>query len=110
IPNKLKFIREKIISEIYAWSYNCGYIDFFYTNFLTQGIRLFSEKINFLDRRIIDGITNGFGIASFFVGEGIKYVGGGRISSYLLVYIFYILIFLLMVVFHFESGGHLFFL
>nr|YP_010468556.1 NADH dehydrogenase subunit F [Parietaria mauritanica]YP_010470186.1 NADH dehydrogenase subunit F [Parietaria judaica]UVF31666.1 NADH dehydrogenase subunit F [Parietaria mauritanica]UVF34839.1 NADH dehydrogenase subunit F [Parietaria judaica] len=93
IPNKLKFGKDKIISVIYAWSYNRGYIDFFYITFLTQGIRLFSEIINFFDRRIIDGITNGFGIASFFVGEGIKYVGGGRISYYLLVYVSYILIF-----------------
>nr|UNY36033.1 NADH-plastoquinone oxidoreductase subunit 5 [Oreocnide rubescens]UNY36285.1 NADH-plastoquinone oxidoreductase subunit 5 [Oreocnide rubescens]UNY36621.1 NADH-plastoquinone oxidoreductase subunit 5 [Oreocnide rubescens]UNY37041.1 NADH-plastoquinone oxidoreductase subunit 5 [Oreocnide rubescens]UNY37209.1 NADH-plastoquinone oxidoreductase subunit 5 [Oreocnide rubescens] len=108
IPNKLKFIRDKIISVIYAWSYNRGYIDFFYITFLTQGIRLFSEVINFFDRRIIDGITNGFGIASFFVGEGIKYVGGGRISSYLLVYVSYILIFLL--IYFVQSGGDLFFL
>nr|YP_010331054.1 NADH-plastoquinone oxidoreductase subunit 5 [Didymodoxa caffra]UNY34359.1 NADH-plastoquinone oxidoreductase subunit 5 [Didymodoxa caffra]UNY34440.1 NADH-plastoquinone oxidoreductase subunit 5 [Didymodoxa caffra]UNY34521.1 NADH-plastoquinone oxidoreductase subunit 5 [Didymodoxa caffra] len=96
IPNKLKFIIDKVISVIYAWSYNRGYIDFFYISFLTKGIRFFSEVINLFDRRIIDGITNGFGIASFFVGEGIKYVGGGRISSYLLVYVSYILIFLLI--------------
>nr|QHN53588.1 NADH-plastoquinone oxidoreductase subunit 5 [Parietaria debilis] len=95
ILNKLKFGfgRDKIISVIYAWSYNRGYIDFFYITFLTQGIRLFSEIMNFFDRRIIDGITNSFGIASFFVGEGIKYVGGGRISYYILVYVSYILIF-----------------
>nr|YP_010330972.1 NADH-plastoquinone oxidoreductase subunit 5 [Forsskaolea angustifolia]UNY34277.1 NADH-plastoquinone oxidoreductase subunit 5 [Forsskaolea angustifolia] len=111
IPNKLKFSIEKTISVIYAWSYNRGYIDFFYITFLTQGIRLFSEVINFFDRRIIDGITNGFGIASFFVGEGFKYVGGGRISSYLLVYVSYILIFLLIYFFFSnQSGGDLFFL
>nr|QHN51901.1 NADH-plastoquinone oxidoreductase subunit 5 [Cecropia pachystachya]USG51605.1 NADH-plastoquinone oxidoreductase subunit 5 [Cecropia pachystachya] len=103
IPNKLKFISDKIISVIYAWSYNRGYIDFFYITFLIQNIRFFSEIINFFDRRIIDGITNGFGIASFFVGEGIKYVGGGRISSYLLVYVSYILIFLLIYFFKAEE-------
>nr|QHN53335.1 NADH dehydrogenase subunit 5 [Hemistylus odontophylla] len=108
IPNKMNFITDKIISEIYAWSYNRGYIDFFYTTFLIQGIRFFSEIINVLDRRIIDGITNGFGIVSFFVGEGIKYLGGGRISSYLLVYISYTLIFLSIR--FFQSGGNLFFL
>nr|YP_010419841.1 NADH-plastoquinone oxidoreductase subunit 5 [Leucosyke puya]USG53542.1 NADH-plastoquinone oxidoreductase subunit 5 [Leucosyke puya] len=107
IPNKLKFISDKIISVIYAWSYNRGYIDFFYITFLTQGIRLFYEVINFFDRRIIDGITNGLGIASFFVGEGIKYVGGGRISSYFLVYISYILIFFFFI---YLRGGDLFFL
>jgi hypothetical protein len=30
--------------------------------------------------REVDGITNGVGITSFFVGEGIKYIGGGQIS------------------------------
>nr|YP_010330723.1 NADH-plastoquinone oxidoreductase subunit 5 [Pilea dolichocarpa]UNY33862.1 NADH-plastoquinone oxidoreductase subunit 5 [Pilea dolichocarpa] len=96
IYNKIKFIGDKIIYVIYAWVYNRGYMDFIYITFLTQGIRFFAEVCNFFDRRIIDGITNGFGIASFFVGESIKYVGGGRISSYLLVYVSYILIFLVI--------------
>nr|QHN53076.1 NADH dehydrogenase subunit 5 [Droguetia iners] len=103
IPNKLKLIIDKIISVIYAWSYNRGYIDFFYITFLTQDIRLFSEILHFFDRRIIDGITNGFGIASFFTGEGIKYVGGGRISSYFLVYVSSIFIFLLISFFKAEE-------
>nr|YP_009530080.1 NADH-plastoquinone oxidoreductase subunit 5 [Pteroceltis tatarinowii]AXX77359.1 NADH-plastoquinone oxidoreductase subunit 5 [Pteroceltis tatarinowii]QWK48085.1 NADH-plastoquinone oxidoreductase subunit 5 [Pteroceltis tatarinowii] len=94
--NKLQILGDKIINVIYDWSYNRGYIDFVYTRFLTQGIRRLAELIHFFDRQIIDGITNGVGISSFFVGEGIKYVGGGRISSYLLVYVSYVLIFLLI--------------
>nr|YP_010421325.1 NADH-plastoquinone oxidoreductase subunit 5 [Urtica dioica]USG55212.1 NADH-plastoquinone oxidoreductase subunit 5 [Urtica dioica] len=93
---KLNIFADKTIYVIYAWSYNRGYIDFFYRILLTQGIRFFSEVINFFDRRIIDGITNGFGIASILVGESLKFVGGGRISSYLLVYVSYILIFFLI--------------
>nr|WGM82532.1 NADH-plastoquinone oxidoreductase subunit 5 [Morus rubra] len=96
ISKKLKFFEDKIINVTYDWSYNRGYIDFFYATFLIQGIRILSELIHFFDRQVIDGITNGVGISSFFVGEGIKYVGVGRISSYLLVYISYVLIFLLI--------------
>nr|YP_010161535.1 NADH dehydrogenase subunit F [Sorbaria arborea]YP_010343165.1 NADH-plastoquinone oxidoreductase subunit 5 [Sorbaria kirilowii]ARC96619.1 NADH-plastoquinone oxidoreductase subunit 5 [Sorbaria sorbifolia]QGZ09244.1 NADH-plastoquinone oxidoreductase subunit 5 [Sorbaria sorbifolia var. stellipila]QRH19245.1 NADH dehydrogenase subunit F [Sorbaria arborea]UOA66756.1 NADH-plastoquinone oxidoreductase subunit 5 [Sorbaria kirilowii] len=96
IPNKIQIFGDKIINVIYDWSYNRGYIDVFYVIFLTKGIRRLAELTHFFDRRVIDGITNGVGIASFFVGEGIKYVGGGRISSYLLVYVSYVLIFLLI--------------
>nr|YP_010048209.1 NADH-plastoquinone oxidoreductase subunit 5 [Pilea pumila]QPK42817.1 NADH-plastoquinone oxidoreductase subunit 5 [Pilea pumila] len=106
ISKKLQFVVEKILYGVYAWAYNRGFFDFFYTAFLTKGIRFFAEVCNFFDRRIIDGITNGFGISSFLVGESFKYVGGGRISSYLLVYVFYILIFLVILI----SGGNLFFL
>nr|YP_009110382.1 NADH dehydrogenase subunit 5 [Morus mongolica]YP_009316829.1 NADH-plastoquinone oxidoreductase subunit 5 [Morus cathayana]YP_010147771.1 NADH dehydrogenase subunit 5 [Morus alba]YP_010481261.1 NADH-plastoquinone oxidoreductase subunit 5 [Morus australis]YP_010624639.1 NADH dehydrogenase subunit 5 [Morus rubra]YP_010625081.1 NADH dehydrogenase subunit 5 [Morus wittiorum]YP_010853486.1 NADH-plastoquinone oxidoreductase subunit 5 [Morus liboensis]AIX11707.1 NADH dehydrogenase subunit 5 [Moru len=105
ISKKLKIFEDKIINVTYDWSYNRGYIDFFYATFLIQGIRILSELIHFFDRQVIDGITNGVGISSFFVGEGIKYVGVGRISSYLLVYISYVLIFLLI-----YSRGVLFFL
>ena len=93
---KWKIFADKTIYVIYAWSYNRGYIDFFYRILLTQGIIFFAEVMNFFDRRIIDGITNGFGIASILVGESFKFVGGGRISSYLLVYVSYILIFFLI--------------
>nr|YP_740698.1 NADH dehydrogenase subunit 5 [Nandina domestica]Q09FR3.1 RecName: Full=NAD(P)H-quinone oxidoreductase subunit 5, chloroplastic; AltName: Full=NAD(P)H dehydrogenase subunit 5; AltName: Full=NADH-plastoquinone oxidoreductase subunit 5 [Nandina domestica]ABI49912.1 NADH-plastoquinone oxidoreductase subunit 5 [Nandina domestica] len=87
---------DKIINVIYNWSYNRGYIDVFYTTTFTRGIRGVAELIYFFDRQVIDGITNGVGITSFFVGEGIKYVGGGRISSYLFLYLFYVSIFLLI--------------
>nr|UOU84101.1 NADH dehydrogenase subunit F [Gaultheria griffithiana]UOU84275.1 NADH dehydrogenase subunit F [Gaultheria griffithiana] len=85
---------DKIKSVIYNWSYNCGYIDAFYTLFLTGGIRVLTEVTNFFDRRLIDGITNGMGVISFFLGEAIKYLGGGRISSYLFFYSFYLSVFL----------------
>lgn len=41
-----------------------------------MGIRGLTELTQFFDRYIIDGITNGVGIASFFIGEGIKSMGG----------------------------------
>nr|YP_009766638.1 NADH dehydrogenase subunit 5 [Cadellia pentastylis]QIS97173.1 NADH dehydrogenase subunit 5 [Cadellia pentastylis] len=99
VPNKI--LREKIINVIYNWSYNRGYIDGFYGIALTENIRRLAGLNHFFDRRLIDGITNGVGITSFFVGEGIKYVGGGRISSYLLLFLFYVLIFLLIYYFFF---------
>nr|AHY80589.1 NADH-plastoquinone oxidoreductase subunit 5 [Beta vulgaris subsp. vulgaris]ALG63334.1 NADH dehydrogenase subunit 5 [Beta vulgaris subsp. vulgaris]UVF30908.1 NADH dehydrogenase subunit F [Beta vulgaris subsp. maritima] len=87
---------DKIISIIYNWSANRGYIDAFYATSIIKGVRDLAEIVSFFDRRIIDGIPNGFGVTSFFVGEGIKYVGGGRISSYLFWYLFYVSIFLLI--------------
>nr|YP_010757133.1 NADH dehydrogenase subunit 5 [Colona auriculata]UNV39021.1 NADH dehydrogenase subunit 5 [Colona auriculata] len=91
-----RILLDKIIYLIYDWSYNRGYIDTFYSISLTKGIRGLAELTHFFDRRVIDGITNGIGITSFFVGEGIKYVGGSRISFYLLLYLFYVLIFLII--------------
>nr|YP_010480276.1 NADH-plastoquinone oxidoreductase subunit 5 [Berberis pinnata]UVJ68251.1 NADH-plastoquinone oxidoreductase subunit 5 [Berberis pinnata] len=84
---------EQIINVIYNWSYNRGYIDSFYSKTLTRGIRGLAELISFCDRQVIDGITNGVGVTSFFVGEGIKYIGRGRISFYLFLYLFYVSIF-----------------
>ena len=92
---------DKIIYLIYDWSDNRGYIDTFYSISLTKGIRGLAELTHFFDRRVIDGITNGVGITSFFVGESIKYVGGSRISFYLLLYLFYVLIFLVIYYFIF---------
>nr|YP_010708053.1 NADH-plastoquinone oxidoreductase subunit 5 [Sium tenue]WCR47812.1 NADH-plastoquinone oxidoreductase subunit 5 [Sium tenue] len=85
---------DKIINRIYDWSYNRGYIDAFYARFFIGGIRGLAKLTSFFDRRVIDGITNGVGVLSFFVGEGIKSVGGGRISSYLFLYFFFLSIFL----------------
>nr|YP_009644063.1 NADH dehydrogenase subunit 5 [Fraxinus americana]QBS51682.1 NADH dehydrogenase subunit 5 [Fraxinus americana] len=86
---------DKIINGLYNWSYNRAYIDAFYTTSLTGAVRGLAQFTHFFDRRVIDGITNGVGIMSFFVGEGIKYVGGGRISSYLFFYLSCVSIFLL---------------
>nr|QVS97432.1 NADH-plastoquinone oxidoreductase subunit 5 [Chloranthus henryi] len=93
-PNKI--LLDRIKNVIYNWSYNRGYIDVFYATALIRGIRGLAQLTHFFDRRVIDGITNGVGVASFFVGEGIKYVGGGRISSYLFLYLSYVSIFLLI--------------
>nr|YP_010848383.1 NADH-plastoquinone oxidoreductase subunit 5 [Kopsia hainanensis]WEV93034.1 NADH-plastoquinone oxidoreductase subunit 5 [Kopsia hainanensis] len=81
---------EKIINGIYSWSYNRAYINSFYTKVLTGGTRGLAELTHFFDQRIIDTMTNGVGLISFFVGEAIKYVGGGRISSYLFFYLSYV--------------------
>nr|YP_010565795.1 NADH dehydrogenase subunit F [Croton yunnanensis]UZC29443.1 NADH dehydrogenase subunit F [Croton yunnanensis] len=93
---------DKIINVIYTWSYNRGYIDPFYAMSFVEGTRKLAELIHFFDKRIIDGIINGVGLTSFFVGEGIKYVGSGRISSYLLLYSFCALIFVLIYYFFFN--------
>nr|QQL92297.1 NADH-plastoquinone oxidoreductase subunit 5 [Eustoma grandiflorum] len=93
-PNRMFW--EKWINHIYDWSYNCAYIDSFYTTSLTKGIRGLAELTHFFDQRLIDGITNGVGFFSFFVGEAIKYVGGGRISSYLFFYLSYVAMFLFL--------------
>nr|YP_009491243.1 NADH dehydrogenase subunit 5 [Dysosma pleiantha]AWH99512.1 NADH dehydrogenase subunit 5 [Dysosma pleiantha] len=97
-----RILWDQIMNVIYDWSYNRGYIDVFYETILTRGVRGLAEFIYFFDRQIIDGITNGVGVTSLFVGEAIKYVGGGRISSYLFLYLFFVSIFLLIYyVFHF---------
>nr|YP_010454944.1 NADH-plastoquinone oxidoreductase subunit 5 [Vitex parviflora]UUA03780.1 NADH-plastoquinone oxidoreductase subunit 5 [Vitex parviflora] len=87
---------DKVINALYDWSYNRAYIDAFYTTSFAGGIRGLAQLTHFFDRRVIDGITDGVGVMSFFVGEGIKYVGGGRISSYLFFYFSCVSIFLLV--------------
>nr|YP_010457486.1 NADH-plastoquinone oxidoreductase subunit 5 [Parnassia crassifolia]UUA68567.1 NADH-plastoquinone oxidoreductase subunit 5 [Parnassia crassifolia] len=102
-----KILRDKIIYLIYDWSYNRGYIDALYAKSLTSGLRRLAEFTHFFDKQVIDRIINGLGFSSFFLGEGIKYLGGGRISSYLLFYLFSIFIFLFLVVpfyLNFESN------
>nr|YP_010961308.1 NADH-plastoquinone oxidoreductase subunit 5 [Hymenidium lhasanum]WNH39754.1 NADH-plastoquinone oxidoreductase subunit 5 [Hymenidium lhasanum] len=96
-----RILLDKIINGIYDWSYNRGYIDAFYARFFIGVIRGLAKLTSFFDRRVIDGITNGVGVLSFFVGEGIKSLGGGRISSYLFLYLFFVSIFLLIYYFLF---------
>nr|UGC02251.1 NdhF [Aponogeton desertorum] len=91
-----RILLDPIVNMMYNWSYNRGYIDFFYTTILTRSIRGLAELIYFFDRYVIDGIINSIGIANFFIGEGLKYIGGGRISSYLFLYLSYVSIFLLI--------------
>nr|WCF61983.1 NADH-plastoquinone oxidoreductase subunit 5 [Paris thibetica] len=95
-----RIILDPIKNLIYDWSYNRGYIDIFYTKVLTMGVRGLAELIEFFNRHVIDGITNGVGVGSFFIGEGIKYMGGGRISSYLFLYFSYVSIFLFIFLFN----------
>nr|YP_010514516.1 NADH dehydrogenase subunit 5 [Coursetia rostrata]UXL86169.1 NADH dehydrogenase subunit 5 [Coursetia rostrata] len=87
---------DKIINGIYDWSYNRGYIDVFFEISLIGSIRKLAKLNSFFDREIIDGIPNGVGITSFFMGEAIKSVGGGRISSYILFFVSFVLIFLVI--------------
>nr|CUR07673.1 ndhF [Acacia tysonii] len=91
-----KIAADKIRNLIYDWSYNRGYIDAFYKISLIKNVRRLAKLNSFFDRRVIDGIPNGVGITSFFLGEVLKYAGGSRISSYILLYFFYALIFLLI--------------
>uniref|UniRef100_A0AAT9ZUD1 NAD(P)H-quinone oxidoreductase subunit 5, chloroplastic n=1 Tax=Phanera macrostachya TaxID=3078829 RepID=A0AAT9ZUD1_9FABA len=100
-----KIIGDKIQNGIYDWSDNRAYIDAFYEVSLIESVRRLAKLNSFFDRRIIDGIPNGVGITSFFMGEVIKYVGGGRISSYILLYLFYVLMFFL-VIYYFYSFFH----
>nr|YP_009862579.1 NADH-plastoquinone oxidoreductase subunit 5 [Aphanamixis polystachya]QKD75786.1 NADH-plastoquinone oxidoreductase subunit 5 [Aphanamixis polystachya] len=97
-----RILWDKIINFLYDWSYNRAYIDSFYTRSLTEGIRGLAELTHLFDRRVIDGITNGIGITSFFVGEGLKYLGGSRISFYLLLYLFSVLVLLISCFFFFQ--------
>nr|YP_009628208.1 NADH dehydrogenase subunit 5 [Clinacanthus nutans]QBO26938.1 NADH dehydrogenase subunit 5 [Clinacanthus nutans] len=90
---------DKMLNALYDWSYNRAYIDVFYETSFSSTIRGLAKLTHFFDRRVIDGITNGVGVISFFIGEGIKYIGGGRISFYLLFYFSCVLILLLS--FHF---------
>nr|ATL59449.1 NADH dehydrogenase subunit 5 [Glionnetia sericea] len=89
-----RILWDKILNGVYNWSYNRAYIDSFYTRFFTGGIRGLAKLTHFFDLRIIDGITNGVGVSNFFIGEAVKYIGGGRISSYLFFYLTYVSIFL----------------
>nr|YP_010986665.1 NADH-plastoquinone oxidoreductase subunit 5 [Linanthus parryae]WOL37712.1 NADH-plastoquinone oxidoreductase subunit 5 [Linanthus parryae] len=91
-----RILGDKIKTFIYDWSYNRGYIDAFYAASVTVGIRGVAELSHFFDGRVIDGITNGVGFLSFFVGESIKNAGGGRISSYLFLYLSSVSIFLVI--------------
>ena len=90
VPQKI--IADKIINVIYDWSYNRGYIDAFFEVSLIASVRKVAKFNYFFDRQVIDGIPNGIGISSFFIGEAIKYVGGGRISSYIFFFVFIFLV------------------
>uniref|UniRef100_UPI00315DD2FE NADH-plastoquinone oxidoreductase subunit 5 n=1 Tax=Ctenium brevispicatum TaxID=1245322 RepID=UPI00315DD2FE len=92
--NPKKNFLDQVKKKVYSWSYNRGYIDVFYTRLFILGIRRFAELTYFFDKCVIDGIINGVGLASFCIGEEIKYVGGGRISSYLFFFLCYVSLFI----------------
>nr|YP_009451986.1 NdhF [Phyllorachis sagittata]ARQ28301.1 NdhF [Phyllorachis sagittata] len=92
--NPKRYFFDQVKKKIYSWSHNRAYIDIFYTSVFTLGIRGLTELTCFFDKGIIDGITNGVGLASFCLGEEIKYVGGGRISSYLFFFLCYVSVFI----------------
>nr|YP_010830838.1 NADH-plastoquinone oxidoreductase subunit 5 [Potamogeton maackianus]WFF50728.1 NADH-plastoquinone oxidoreductase subunit 5 [Potamogeton maackianus] len=91
-----RILFDPVVNVIYNWSYHRGYIDLFYTKFITRNLRGIAEFVYFFDRYIIDGIINILGISNFFIGEWIKYISAGRIYSYLLFYFSYVAIFLLI--------------
>ena len=81
VPNRIIFSKIKFF--IYDWSDNRGYIDVFYVISLTYGIRgLVGLTQVFIDEKLMElPIGPVLQVFFFFVGEGIKYIGGGRISS-----------------------------
>nr|QYC37440.1 NADH-plastoquinone oxidoreductase subunit 5 [Paspalum notatum] len=95
--NKKKNFLDEVKKKIYSWSYNRGYMDVFYTRVFILGIRRLAELTHFFDKGVIDGIINGVGLAGFCIGEEIKYVGGGRISSYLFFFLCYVSLFLFFI-------------
>nr|YP_010716355.1 NADH-plastoquinone oxidoreductase subunit 5 [Cyperus papyrus]WDE76241.1 NADH-plastoquinone oxidoreductase subunit 5 [Cyperus papyrus] len=90
---------DQIQNAIYNWSYNRGYIDILYTNVFTLGIRRLSKFTEFFDKHIIDGIPNGIGVTSFFIGEGVRFIGNGRVSFYLFFFLSFVSLFLLIFLF-----------
>lgn len=87
LEKNVEFSLEKnlnsFFSFIYNWSYFRGYIDGYYNIVFVKGTRLLAQSLSFFDEWIIDGFVNGFGILTFFEGESLKYLEGGRISFYL---------------------------
>nr|QBK34784.1 NADH-plastoquinone oxidoreductase subunit 5 [Taxus cuspidata] len=84
----IRIISDQSINMIYNWSYHRAYIDIYYDIILTRGLRRLAEKSNSFDQWAIDGIPNGVGILGLFVGEGMRCLGGGRISSYIFIFVF----------------------
>nr|YP_009827212.1 NdhF [Podocarpus neriifolius]YP_010355122.1 NADH-plastoquinone oxidoreductase subunit 5 [Podocarpus macrophyllus]WEF49928.1 NADH-plastoquinone oxidoreductase subunit 5 [Podocarpus macrophyllus var. maki]QIU83746.1 NdhF [Podocarpus neriifolius]UOK15681.1 NADH-plastoquinone oxidoreductase subunit 5 [Podocarpus macrophyllus]WDR39322.1 NADH-plastoquinone oxidoreductase subunit 5 [Podocarpus macrophyllus] len=87
VPNRahpqMKRISDQSINMIYNWSYHRAYIDKYYGIIFTKGIRRLAESSQSFDQWAIDGIPIAVGIIGLFVGEGMRYLGGGRISSYI---------------------------
>nr|YP_010238729.1 NADH dehydrogenase subunit 5 [Marathrum utile]UCU20329.1 NADH dehydrogenase subunit 5 [Marathrum utile] len=97
-----RYFSDKLGNSIYNWSFNRGYIDMLYNKLLYTNLKKLAEGIFSFDKRIIDGIINEIGIITLFLGESVKYLGGGRISSYLLFYTFFVCIFLIIFYYSFS--------
>nr|QWW93068.1 NADH dehydrogenase subunit 5 [Cyathodium smaragdinum] len=78
---------------LHNWSHYRGYIDLFYEFSSVRGFRFIINTISFVDKWIIDGIINAFGISGSFLGESFKRFEGGRISSYLFILVLPISVF-----------------
>nr|QYB21569.1 NADH-plastoquinone oxidoreductase subunit 5 [Halocarpus bidwillii] len=93
---EMKSILDQSIHIIYNWSYHRAFIDKYYDIILTKGIQWLAESSQSFDQWAIDGIPNTVGIIGLFVGEGMRYLGGGRISSYIFGSLFCVLTFTLI--------------
>ena len=81
---KLLYDIPGVVSTFFdGWSYHRGYIDGLYDSSFIKGLLFLSRISCATDQWIVDGLINGIGIFSFFGGESLKYLEGGRISSYL---------------------------
>ncbi|KAG6711820.1 hypothetical protein I3842_05G073100 [Carya illinoinensis] len=93
VTNATSFLYKSVYSSLQNLNFRNSFLkNVFYAISLNNGIRGLAQLTDFFDKRVIEGTTNGVGITSFFAGEGIKYIGGGRISSFLLLYLFYVFI------------------
>nr|WOC91991.1 NADH-plastoquinone oxidoreductase subunit F [Utricularia pubescens] len=93
---------KSLLYALYNWSTNRAYIDAFYRTAFIASIRRLSQLTHFFDKQVIDGIPNVIGVSNFFAGEGIKYIGGGRVSSSIFLYFISLFSFFCLVSFIFS--------
>jgi NAD(P)H-quinone oxidoreductase subunit 5 len=77
-PYKLPW---KGLQDLFAYDF---YIDRIYGLTVVLFVRQISAFSAWIDRYIIDGIVNAFGLATLFSGEGLKYSISGQSQFYLL--------------------------
>ena len=77
-PYKLPW---KGLQDLFAYDF---YIDRIYDLTVVLFVRQISAFSAWIDRYIIDGIVNAFGLATLFSGEGLKYSISGQSQFYLL--------------------------
>jgi NAD(P)H-quinone oxidoreductase subunit 5 len=69
------------LQDLFAYDF---YIDRIYGLTVVLFVRQISAFSAWIDRYIIDGIVNAFGLATLFSGEGLKYSISGQSQFYLL--------------------------